>query len=173
MRLFLWSCLLLVAGCALPKTVPEALSPDFKPTGEVSLRGNTASFDAWRVRAPNCNLSKRTDGSWGGTLSERAIDVSATETQIRGVEMTMTREHTPDGKEIITGQFLGKIARFEFDGERAIIRTQRASVTLLGRVVGEQVVSYGSLHELELRGEAGGTTPPWPQMAFALMAAFN
>ena len=172
MRLTLWSCLF-VAGCALPKTVPEALSADFKPTGEVSMRGRTASFDAWRVRAPNCNLSKRTDGSWGGTFQERALDVSVTEKQIRGVEMTMTHEHTSDGKEIITGQFLGKLARFELDGEKVLIRTQGTSATLHGRVAGEQVVSYGALHELELRGEAGAPNPPWPQLAFALMAAFN
>ena len=163
----------LITGCTLPTVVPEAKASEYVALGEVNYRRRSASFDAVRVRSANCNLAKRTDGSWGGTLDNRPIDVSVTDTHIRGVEFTLSREESQPGRTIITGQFQGRIYRFELTDDLAIVRTANSSLNFPGRLLGEQVVKYGSLQELELRGEAGKELPPWPQLAFALMAAFT
>ena len=84
----------------------------------------------------------------------------------------MTREETRKGHIVITGQFIGKIARFEIDSEQVMVRTASVSKTLPGRIITPGGTAYGPLHELELRGEAGLENPPWPQFAFALLAAF-
>ena len=80
MRAVLVSVVVFAAGCAFPQVVPEALSEDYKPTGEVKMYDRGATFDAVRVRSPHSNLSKRTDGSWGGVLEKQAIDVTVTDT---------------------------------------------------------------------------------------------
>lgn len=160
-------------GCALmPKTVPEA-NTEFKPSGEVVIRGRTAGFDAVRVRAVNCNLAKRTDGSWGGTFQERAVDVSVSDTHIRGVDVILTRQESQKGHLVITGNFNGKMARFEVEGDKVLVRTAVTNRNLTGRTDEGAVVKYGPFQELELRGEAGIESPPWPQIAFALLSVFN
>jgi hypothetical protein len=164
---------LAMAGCTFPTVVPEALNTEFKPLGEVAFRERTAAFDEVRVRAVNCNLSKRTDGSWGGTLGDRAVDVSVSDTDVRGVEMVVSREASQQGRLVISGQFMGMIQRFEIDQDRVMVRTQVTNNTFGGRVVSERGAKYGPFQELELRGVAGDENPPWPQIAFALIAAFN
>jgi hypothetical protein len=166
------AALTVVTGCDLPTVVPEAQSSEYVPLGEVMFRDRGASFDAVRVRSPKCNLAKRTDGSWGGTFADRALDVTVTETTIRGVEFMLTREDSKPGHAIITGQFQGRIYRFELDENQALVRTATTSLTFPGRLIAENVVKYGPMQNLELRGEAGNENPPWPQLGFALMAAF-
>ena len=163
----------LFSSCNFPTVVPEAQTADFKPTGEVLLYNRTVSFDAYRVRSPKCNLSKRTDGSWGGVLAERPLDVSVTDKRISGVEFMLTREQSEANHTVITGQFQGRIYRFEFDDKRAIIRAPNSSFTLDGRQVGQNLTTYGPQGNLQLKGEAGGENPPWPQIGFALMAMMN
>lgn len=173
MRPSLVAAVLALSACNLPKVVPEALNTEFKPTGEVILYNRTASFDAYRVRSPKCNLSKRTDGSWGGVLAERPVDVSVTDRRISGVELMLSREMSEDDKVVITGQFQGRIYRFELDDKRAIMRAPNNAFTLDGRQVGPQQTTYGPRGDLQLKGEAGADSPPWPQIGFALMAMMN
>jgi hypothetical protein len=163
----------LVSGCVLPQVVPEALSTEFKATGEVRAHERTASFDQVRVRNPKMNITKRTDGSWGGTFNEHGVDVSVDETSVRGVDLVLTKKESTPEKLVITGQFQGRIVRFELTHEQALIRTQTTSLTLAGRVVQDNGVAYGPRGELVLLGDAGKESPPWPQLAFALMAAFD
>jgi hypothetical protein len=163
-----------LSGCAsmFPSVVPEA-SGEYKASGEVQMNRFGSTFDAVRVRSPRCNLAKRTDGSWGGQMDNRPIDVSVEGDKIRGVDIMMDKlESTPD-KLIVTGQFRGKIYRFELSNEQALIRTPKVSLTLKGRQVEGETTSYGPLKELTLKGDAGLTTPPWPQIAFALLSAFQ
>ncbi len=163
-----------LAACTFPQVVPEALTNEYKPTGEVMMRNRGASFDAVRVRAPHCNLSKRTDGSWAGTLNEKVIDVSVTETRISGVDFTLTRENSEGRHMVITGQFDGKIYRFEFDERHALIRAPGAmNFNFDGLTVEGTTVRYGPMGNFELRGEAGSTNPPWPQLGFALLASIQ
>ncbi len=164
---------LVFSSCNFPKVVPEALNTEFKPTGELLLYNRTASFDAYRVRSIKCNLSKRTDGSWAGMLAERPIDVTVTERRLSGVELMLTREESDSHKTVITGQFQGRIYRFEFDAHRALLRGPNVAFTLDGREVSPTQTTYGPQGNLQLRGEAGSEDAPWPQMAFALMAMMN
>ena len=177
MRHFLLAVLFVTLfGCIpMPQTVPEAMSTDYKATGEIIAYGASASFDDYRVRSVYCNLSKRTDGSWGGTFGDqqRPLDVSVDEAHVRGVDFNMNREDSKPGSLIITGQFQGRIFRFEMDSTQVVVRTSAKSLTYPGRVVGEDVVKYGPMQDLQLKGEAGKESPPWPQFGFALMAAFH
>src|SRR4051812_23267514 len=107
----------LLSGCLLPQVVPEADS-EFIPTGEIQYRGNGASFDAVRVRNPRCNLTKRTDGSWGGTIDvgsmRQPVDVSVTPKKVTGVGLTLVlEEESAENGIVVTGQWQGKILRFE------------------------------------------------------------
>ncbi len=172
MRPFIVAAMMLSCACALPQVVPEA-STDYKPSGEITLRSFNASFDAYRVRSPNANLAVRTDGSWAGMLSGRGIDVSADETTIRGVDLILSRADSKPGYVVITGQFQGKMLRFEFDETGAKIRTPKFSNSYQGRFLKDGAMNYGLGGELSLRGDAGGSTPPWPQLGLALLAAFE
>lgn len=163
----------LFSSCNFATVVPEAQNTEFKATGEVLLYNRTVSFDAYRVRSPKCNLSKRTDGSWGGVMIERPIDVTVTDKRISGVEFMLTREQSEANHTVITGQFQGRIYRFEFDDNRAIIRAPNSSFTLDGRQVGQTQTTYGPQGNLVMKGEAGSENPPWPQIGFALMAMMN
>ena len=173
MRVSLIVAAVALSSCNFPTVMPEALNTEFKPTGETLIYNRTVSFDAYRVRSPKCNLSKRTDGSWGGTLADRAIDVSVTDTRISGVDFMMTREKSEGNKLVITGQFQSRMFRFELDDKQAMIRAPNASVTLPGREVTPTQTTYGPLGNLQLRGEAGSENPPWPQIAFAFVAMMN
>ncbi len=173
MRAPLTVALLALSSCNFPTVAPEALNTEFKATGEVLLYNRTASFDAYRVRSPKCNLSKRTDGSWGGVLAERAVDVSVTPNRISGVDLLLARDISDPGKIVYTGQFQGRIFRFEFDEKRAILRAPSLSFTLDGKQTGPQQTTYGPQGNLQLRGEAADENPPWPQLGLALMAMMN
>ena len=170
---FVIPVVLALSGCVLPQVVPEALNTEFVAKGEIRSHERTASFDAVRVRSPLMNISKRTDDSWGGTFDGRAIDVSVDGDNVRGVNLTLTRGDSKPGQMVVTGQFEGRIYRFELDANRALVRTPTASVTYPGRVIGEQKTMYGPAGELALMGEASAEAPPWPQFAFALLAAFH
>ena len=152
--------------------VPEA-STEYKPEGEVNVRGHSASFDRFRVRSAKVNLTARTDGSWAGTLNQQALDLSVDENSIRGVELVLSRVDSTPGHIVITGQFQGRIMRFEFDDQQAMIRGALVSNTYHGREVKSGETLYGPAGELVLKGEAGTMTPPWPQFGLALLAAFG
>lgn len=161
--------LLLMTGCATTASGP-AMPQEYKPTGEVVMVRNSATFDDWRVMNPQCNLRKRGDGSWAGTLLGQTIDVSVTENRISGVGLMFTRE-VKDGRLIITGQFNGQILRVELDQDSAMIRMPGQSYTFNGHLEGDGLRAWGPNNELQLKGAASQASPPWPQIAFALLAA--
>jgi len=164
---------LVLAGCVLPQTVPEALNTEYQPSGSIQLYGRGATFDAVRVRGPNVNMTKRTDGSWAGTLSGTAVDVSVTPTHVRGANFLLSNQDSTRDHYIVTGQIQGRIVRFELDQNKALIRTTTQSVTLMPRTLTNDAAAYGPRSELQLHGQAALLEPPWPQMAFALVAAFD
>lgn len=160
-------------GCTFPQVVPEALKEDYVPTGSLQMYDKSASFDAVRVRAPKANLAKRTDGSWGGVINQVPVDVSVTDTTVRGVAFVLTREDSGPGKLVITGQFQGKIYRFEFDDKLARVRTPSTSLDFQTRSPVEGGLAYGPMKPFVLKGQAAAENPPWPQIAFALIAMFE
>lgn len=157
------------AGCVTAQPLPET-ETEFVPTGEILLGSKGAAFDAVRVRKPNVNLTKRSDGSWGGVLAGTGIDVSVTPKRVTGVGITLVLEESGGEKgTVITGQWQGKTVRFEIGPEQALIRTGTFSTTLTRSGPN----TFGARGELELKGEAGLPEPPWPQMGLALLAAFT
>lgn len=164
---------LALSGCVLPQVLPEAKNTEFVPKGEVRLHDRGASFDDVRVRSPLMNLSKLTDGSWAGTFDGQAIDVSVEGDTIRGVNIMLSRAESSPGKFVVTGQFIGLIYRFELDSDKALVRAPNNSYTLNGRLISENRTVYGPTQELTLIGQAGAESPPWPQFAFAMIAAFR
>ncbi len=158
-----------LGGCVTAQPLPETLT-EFVPTGEIVLGTKGASFDAVRVRKPNVNLTKRSDGTWGGVMAGTGIDVSVTPKRVTGVGITLVLEESGGEKgTVITGQWQGNTVRFEINSERALIRTGKFSTTLDRS--GEN--TYGARGEMELKGEAALNDPPWPQFGLALLAAFT
>lgn len=172
MRAFLVAALILTS-CTLPQVMPEAVNTEFKPTGEVIMYGRTASFDAVRVRSTECNLARRTDNSWGGTLNKEPFDVSDYGNSLRGANFTLNREISDPGHTVITGQFQGRIYRFEVDDQKAMIRAPSASRTWGGKNKTPNGTTYGPEGDLQLKGEAGDDSPPWPQLGLAFICAMH
>ena len=167
---------LLCCSCAAilgAETVPEAKG-DYNPTGEISFLDRGATFDGCRVRNPHLNLTKKVDGSWGGTIIDpgnitQAIDVSVTPKKISGVDIVLTLESQDEQNTVVVGQWQGRILRFEFHPDVVSIRTDTQSYTLHKH----DENSWGAKGELILKGEAGKPLKPWPQIALAMLAAFD
>lgn len=167
-----------MAGCAalFPQVVPEAQG-EFKPTGSIQMKSYGASFDGARVISPSITLSRRTDGSWGGRFAlagsgdPQAIDVSVTPTSARGVDFVMVREEPKPGVTVISGKFKNSAFRFELSSEAVNVHTTRVGADMSGRVVqADGSVAYGNL---VLTGDATKLDElAWPQLGFALVAAF-
>ena len=145
----------------------EAPADAYVSTGEVSFMGGGASFDANRVVGPRVNLSRRADGSWGGVLMDQPVDLSVSPGRVSGVNLTLAITQGPGGT-VITGQWQGRILRFELGPEGALIRTPTRSFTL----VRHGPNAFGPMGELSLTGEAALPEPPMPQLALALVATF-
>jgi hypothetical protein len=146
--------------------VPEK-STAFEPTGTIVFMRGSASFDANRVAGPRINVTKRSDGTWAGTLDEQSVDVTLKGNRIVGAFMTLSWEQSSSGV-LITGQWLGRILRFEVTPEQALVRTPNRSLTLSRKAEGE----YGPGGELRLTGEARMLNPPMPQFGLAMAATF-
>jgi hypothetical protein len=168
----------LALACGACATTPAAPEPEYKPTGEIVSTWGTASFDEGHVRGPSCNLKRREDGTWGGTLGvrltgNRAVDVTVDDATIRGVDFLVSREESRPGHAVYTGTVQGFMYRFELDSDRALVRTPNFNQNFDGRTLSEKQATYGSAYSLQLRGDASLENPPWPQLALALIAAFN
>jgi hypothetical protein len=161
--------LCVLSGCAamFPSSVPEAAT-EFKPTGELNFYDKSASFDPWRVRGVNANITKRSDGSWGGLIRQEPLDVTVTADEITGAQIKVVRQDTADGY-VITGQINGAIVRYEILKDKLLVRTRTVSFTL-GR---RDANSFGGRGEFTLSGEAASPEAPWPQIGLALLSMFN
>lgn len=154
----------LLVTCA---TTQGGSSSDFVPTGEMEFLGTGASFNATRVVGPQVNMGRRSDGSWGGVLQRRPMDLSVEPGKARGVELQLAWTQTPQ-KTVITGQYQGRILRFEYDQEQLLVRTPSRSLTLYRKGPNH----FGPMGEMVVKGEAALPEPPMPQFAFALVATF-
>lgn len=159
--------------------VPEAQG-EFKPTGAIQLKSFGASFDGARVISPSITLSRRTDGSWGGRFAlagsgdPQAIDVSVTPTAARGVDFVMVRDEPKPGLTVISGTFKRSNFRFELSRDAFNVHTTRVGFELGGRnEQSDGSVTYGPDGRLLLTGDAAKLDElAWPQLGFALIAAF-
>ncbi|MFT3840439.1 MAG: hypothetical protein QM723_25850 [Myxococcaceae bacterium] len=168
--------LLLCSSCAAllgSPVVPEAKG-DYNPTGEIALADRGATFDAVRVRNPKVSFTKKVDGSWGGTIVDpgnitQAMDLTVTPKKISGVDIVLTLESQDDQNTVIVGQYQGRILRFEFHPDVVEIRTSGNSWTFHKH----DENTWGPKGELLLKGDAGKAPQPWPQIALAMLAAFD
>ncbi len=164
----LWSLVCVLTACQHVGVADETDEPPFQPTGGVQYLARGAAFNATRVVGPNVNLSKRADGSWGGRLLDQPVDVNEYENRIGGVEFTLQVVATPTGQ-LVTGQWQGESIRFELDQAQIRVRAGAESFTLGAHGPGH----YGAAGELALSGDAAQATPPFPQLAFAMIGAFS
>ncbi len=162
-----WVMVCVLTACQHLGVAADASEAPFEPTGAVQYLARGASFSSTRVVGPNVNLTKRSDGSWGGRLLDQPVDVNEYEHRIGGVDFTLQVEATPSGQ-LVTGQFQGESLRFEIDKAMIRVRAGRESFTLGAHGVGH----YGSAGEFELSGDAARPMPPFPQLAFAMIGAF-
>ncbi len=161
-------CSLCLGACALPRVVPEA-NGELVPTGEVLFsQGSSVVFDGARVSSPEMSISRRTDGSWGGQFQGEPFDVSVTATSARGVGIVLALDDDSKGWRV-TGQWHGRMVRYALTPELVAIHSRRFSFDLKR----EGASAFDRQGELKLKGLAGEAHPPWPQMAFALLALFN
>ncbi|HME89862.1 MAG TPA: hypothetical protein VKE49_00450 [Myxococcaceae bacterium] len=161
-------CLGCQHGAAGSGSEPSAAkSAGFQPTGAIVFARGSASFDANRVAGPRINVTKRSDGTWAGTLDDQIVDVTVNGNRLVGSFMTMSVEQSSNGV-LITGQWLGRILRFQVTPDQVVVRTPNRSLTLNRKGEGE----YGPGGELRLSGEAALLNPPMPQFALAMAATF-
>jgi hypothetical protein len=156
-----------LSGCVMAQIVPEAQGK-YAPSGEMVFGDITCSFDGARVRNEQMNLSRRTDGTWIGTFQDRPIDVSVSDTHVRGPDLVLAIDRNGDVIDI-AGQWHGRSVRYQLSPAHFSVRTRSHTFELDSIAPG----SYGSTGELDLRGEAAQAAPPWPQIGFALLAMFN
>lgn len=174
-RVLAVSCCLSM-GCAsvFPARVAEANKP-FVPTGEVKRYGGAATFDAVRVRGPGVEMTKRTDGSWGGRLQAWEFEVSVNGKTISGVELQnrravtqgqFTMANSGDEQDVVVDGIIDHYQyHFEVHPDRVVLG-KGPQQRVLGR---NPDGTYGPEHNVVMSGDAGGGLPPWPQIAFAMI----
>ncbi len=158
---------LLAAGCKTLTEAPDEVEKPFAPTGAVTFKGGSASFDDAHVQGPLINASRRADGDWGGTLNGQPLDITVKPDRLVGSYLNMKIEQNMTGL-VMTGQWMNRIHRFEVSNEQILVRLPSASFTLHRSGEGE----YGPAAALKLTGDAAKPTPPMPQFALALLATF-
>lgn len=158
----------------MPQRVAEASKP-FEPTGGVKRYGGTATFDAVRVRGPGVEMTKRTDGTWGGRLQAWEFEVSVHGNTISGVETRNLRQVTQGGFSMVNSGDEQDVVvdgvidhyryHFEVHPDRFVVGEGARQRVLMRNDDG----TYGPDHNVVLGGDAGGGLPPWPQIAFAMI----
>jgi len=162
---------LALAACSTGSASGGAASDskaDFTPTGQVNGYLSNASFDATHVVGPKINASLRSDGTWGGTIGTegRALFHTFKDGTLTGPDLTMTI--TKAGAVLtITGQFQGRILRFEISPTSLKVRTDTRSLDFAGDGAG----NYQGPKTVTLTGEAVALPPTVP-FALALTASF-
>src|SRR5690606_40048486 len=63
---------------------------EFQATGEVlSTRGTSVAFNDDRILGPEINLTRRTDGSWAGTINDTLVDIRVKEGNLHGIHIDL------------------------------------------------------------------------------------
>lgn len=174
----------LLAAAAMAALPAFAQNAPYEPTGEVRFitvgMGAGASFDDDRIVGPAVNLTRREDGTWAGDLGGRDLDLHGSGGKLVGANVSLSYSQK-DGRTEVEGLFYGTRIRFSLDAKKfrgrigacSIDFTRRGGGTYRGDVgclrAGARLPNTGKAR-MELLGEAATTTPPLPQLAFALIA---
>ena len=88
-------------------------SGSFTPTGEILYsRGNSAAFDAVTVLGPSVSMRRRDDGSWGGTLFNRAVDLTVRPSGFSGLNTQISIRAQSD-RTVMEGMWAGHFVHYE------------------------------------------------------------
>jgi hypothetical protein len=154
-------------SCAAPRAgAPE--SEPFRPSGEILFFDASAAFDANRVIGPHVNVSRRSDGSWAGTIEQDVVDINVTADRLTGANLKASIQHNKRGL-VISGQWRDLILYYQIGSDQVLIRSPNYSLSLLSSEPG----IYGPYRQLKLIGEAAKADPPMPQFVLALVAIFH
>ncbi len=153
-----WLVLLLLAGQAW-----------VKPAGTLNLNATTARFDTDAVEGPTVSMKRRPDGSWGGTLQGKPLDVRLNGDRLVGSELK--GELRRKGSELrMEGQWQGTRFRYELTPERLVVRLGTAGADYLRQPDGALQAQSHSQRGGSLTGAEGLLDAPLP-LLLALIAA--
>lgn len=157
---------LAVSGCAT--TGGAAGSNEFHAAGEIHCRFSGASFNAHEVRGPKISVSQRPDGTWGGLIETSPLDATFyPDGSFKGGMALRMKVVKADNVLTITGQWRGRIFRFEVSPTQLMVRTDTRSMDFPLTNPG----TYGGFGEVQFTGDAA-KAPATPEFALALVAAF-
>jgi hypothetical protein len=91
----------------------------FEPTGEIYTRVSHVKFDDQQVIGPRVNMTRRSDGTWGGWLRGRPLDITLTENGIRGVGLTLYIKRNADYL-VLHGYYENNAIRVEWPTEGVV-----------------------------------------------------
>lgn len=169
---------LLALSCAGASTRPLALSPlppgeapdEYVPTGEIQTRGESTSFNAWRVVGPRVNMTRRPDGTWAGTLVGRNYILKPGDGSLTapGADLHFLRW----GKELAVLGNLGDLKiRLRFHPGPGLSTTGGKVCRFNGNLVDCRVAEARAQPGIRLSGEAANLDQPvMPQLGLALIA---
>lgn len=159
-----------IAACATGSEGGGAASASssFVPQGTITSQFGNASFDASHVVGPKINASMRSDGSWGGTIGSetKALFHTYKDGTLSGPDLVLTISKAGN-QLVITGQYLGRILRFEVTPTTLLVRTDVRSLNFGGDGAG----NYRGATTVTFTGEAIALPPTVP-FALALVATF-
>lgn len=171
-----------LAGCASgPQEVgaPPASEGRFKATGRVAFSGfiandvdstaTSAAFNDERVVGATVNMSRRADGSWGGTLAGELITIDAAGSAILGAGTNLHVKR--EGGEFVVGGYLRSApVRVVIDAEEIRLTHPSRSFELPRLGAGQ----FGPRGELRLEGLAADpSSAPSLQLALALLGVIQ
>lgn len=139
---------------------------DFQPTGEViSSLGSSVAFNDDRILGPEINLTRRTDGTWAGTINDTLVDIRVKEGNLHGIHIDLHWEST-DGGFKAQGLIGQRIIRVQVDEKWLEVQNGRTSASLWRTGPGTFEDTRGSMR---LEGEAQALR--MPQTVLALLVA--
>ena len=115
--------------------------------GEIYTRLSHATFDDQQIIGPRVSMTRRSDGTWGGWLRGRPLDITVTDEGIRGVGLTLYVERGPEYL-VLHGYYDDRPIRVEWPMEGVI----------------------PTWFYYRFGGAAGRPNPPIPQFLIALLA---
>ncbi|HLT28667.1 MAG TPA: hypothetical protein VK013_01390 [Myxococcaceae bacterium] len=163
---------LMAAGLALGMTACASTdgargTPEFQATGEVlSTRGTSVAFNDDRILGPEINLTRRTDGSWAGTINDTLVDIRVKEGNLHGIHIDLHWKPVEGGfrAQGLIGQ---RIVRVQVDGKWLEVQNGPASASLWRTGPGSFEDTQGAML---LKGEAQELRMPQTLLALLVVA---
>lgn len=143
---------------------------DFQATGEVtSSLGSSVAFNDDRILGPEINLTRRSDGSWAGTINDTLVDIRVKEGNLHGIHIDLHWEPT-DGGFKAQGLIGQRIVRVQVDEKSLEVQNGRTSASLWRTGPGSFEDTRGAMR---LEGEAQQLKMPQTVLALLVAATYD